>query len=73
MKSGRKLYQRLCWAPDLEAAVAKLSRKELRGLHDYLATTGAKRGVPALIAALLLNEAAGRALGVNAEKLKTES
>lgn len=47
------LYQRLCNAPDLDAAAARLSLAELAAVAEYIATLPKGGGVPAQIGGVI--------------------
>lgn len=46
--SGRKIYQQICEAPDLAAAVSRLSCEELAAAAQYVATLKG-RGISAQV------------------------
>lgn len=48
-----KLYQRLCSAPDLDAAAATLSITELAAVAEYIASLPRGGGVPAQIGGVI--------------------
>lgn len=56
----RKVFRRLTWAVDLEAAIIALGDAEIRELNRYLSRKGSAGGVPKLIHGLILHEAATR-------------
>jgi hypothetical protein len=47
------IYQALCAAPQLEAAAADLSDKQLRTVYCHLAREGAVSGIPSLVQGVL--------------------
>ena len=49
MKHGRQLYQHVCEAESLDAAVSRLTREELAEVAEYLSDLRPAGGVPSQV------------------------